>query len=121
MARNRLFNIHFAPAATTGAAAVAPPATAPAAVGVITAPQAAITFAGAPAAVMAAWKVLGVVIPAVAGSKLFPVALSLIVGMCIYGLSEKPATWRERVLGATLAFVNSFAIAATTLGIATTL
>ncbi len=73
MALNPLFNIARAEATPPGSlAARAAPAAAPTAVGVITAQQSAITFAGAPAAVTVVWKVLGLAIPAVATSKGLP-------------------------------------------------
>jgi len=120
MAHNPLFNIARAEATPPGSlAARAAPASAPTAVGVITAQQSAITFAGAPAAVTVVWKVLGLAIPAVATSKVFPIALSLAVGMLIYWQSATFTSRRDKVLGFVFAFINSFAIAAATLGIDT--
>jgi hypothetical protein len=65
------------------------------------------------------WKVLGLAIPAVATSKVFPIALSLAVGMLIYWQSATFTSRRDKVLGFVFAFINSFAIAAATLGIDT--
>ncbi|MBI1872777.1 MAG: hypothetical protein HYZ58_12740 [Acidobacteria bacterium] len=101
--------------------AVAPPAVPPAAqaVGVITTQQSAITFAGAPAAVTVVWKVLGLAIPAVAASTLFAIVLSLAVGMLIYWQSATFISKKDKIAGFVFAFINSFAIAAATLGINT--
>lgn len=90
------------------------------AVGVITGPQATLTFTGAPIAVTLVWQVLGVGVPALARQTLVPIGLSLVVGMLIYWQSARTATTRERVTGLVLAIINSFAIAAATLGIHTT-
>jgi hypothetical protein len=114
MADNRFFNIASTPTtreATQPAAATS--------VGVITTQQSALTFAGAPTAVTIVWKVLGLAIPAVATSKLFPIILSLVVGMLIYWASATSTTKRDKILGFVFAFINSFAIAAATLGIDT--
>jgi hypothetical protein len=94
----------------------APPATS---VGVITAQQSVITFAGAPAAVTLMWKVLAMAVPSLASAKLLAVGLSLAVGMLIYWQSA-PVTGirREKVSGFLFALINSFAIAAAALGIA---
>jgi hypothetical protein len=120
MAHNPLFNIARAEATPPGSlAARAAPAAALSPVGVITAQQTAITFAGAPAAVTVVWKVLGLAIPAVATSRLFPIALSLAVGMLIYWQSATFTSRRDKILGFVFAFINSFAIAAATLGIDT--
>lgn len=91
-------------------------------VGVMTARQSAVTFAGAPVFVTLVWKVLGAAIPALAASKLCAVVLSVFVGIAIYAASETPGgTFREKMSGYFFAFINSFAIAGTVLGIDTTL
>lgn len=96
-----------------------PAAPAPTSVGVITAQQSVITFAGAPAAVTLMWKVLALAIPSLASAKLLAVGLSLAVGMLIYWQSA-PVTGirREKISGFLFALINSFAIAAAALGIA---
>lgn len=90
-------------------------------VGVISTPQSIVTFAGAPAAVTLMWKVIGVAIPSVASSKLFPVVIALVVGMLIHfaSASANNGTGREKALAAVFAFINSFAIAAAAIGIDT--
>ncbi len=109
MAHNPLFNIARAEATPPGSlASRAAPAAAASAVGVITAQQSAITFAGAPAAVTVVWKVLGLAIPAVATSRVFPIALSLAVGMLIYWQSATFTSRRDKILGFVFAFINSF-------------
>lgn len=90
------------------------------AVGVITGPQATLTFTGAPIAVTLVWKVLAVAFPALAREMLVPIVLSILVGMLIYWQSARGITTRERVTGFVLALINSFAIAAATLGIDST-
>jgi len=86
--------------------------------GVINAPQSAITFAGAPAVVTVVVKVLGVIVPGWGDSELLLVALSVIVGMLIYMNSNSTAvTLKEKFLSFIFALLNSFAIAAATLGI----
>ncbi len=90
------------------------------AVGVITGPQATLTFTGAPIAVTLVWKVLAVGIPALARQMMVPIVLSLLVGMLIYWQSARATTPREKVTGFVLALINSFAIAAATLGIDST-
>ncbi|HAA02605.1 MAG TPA: hypothetical protein DCE18_04450 [Syntrophobacteraceae bacterium] len=124
MADNRLFNISSALSAVVTpppGGEVQPPvsATTSTTTGVITAQQSAITFAGAPAAVTLVWKVTGYAVPALATSKLFPIVLSLVVGMLIYWQSATFTTRRDKVLGFVFALINSFAIAAATLGIDT--
>jgi hypothetical protein len=87
-------------------------------VGVITASQSAITFAGAPAAVTLVWKVIEQVFPSVGDSKVFPVTLALVIGLLIWWQTEPSgAQIKERVSGFLYALINSFAIAAATLGI----
>lgn len=122
MAENPLFNIigvltkrePAAPAAAPAQAALTP---APPAIGVITAQQSAITFAGAPAAVTLVWKVLGSAIVSLKSQLLFPIGLSLVLGMLIYWQSAAFNTRKEKVLGFVFALINSFAIAAAALGI----
>jgi hypothetical protein len=88
-------------------------------VGVITVPQSTITFAAAPVTVTLVWKVLCSVIPSLSTCLWFPIILSLIVGMLIYFKSESPQTKKDKFLGFCFALINSFAIAATALGINT--
>lgn len=125
---NRLFNISTTkvpasvavPSADVPGAQQSPatPASPLSLVGVISAPQSAITFAGAPAAVTLVWKVLGAAEPSLASSKLLAVALSLFIGLLIYWASAPvEGTSRDRIAGFLFALVNSFAIAAAVLGI----
>ena len=86
-------------------------------VGIVTTSQAAITFAGAPAAVIAVWKVAGSVVPIIATNYIFPVVLSLIIGMAIYYAAPAAGSRRAKIIGCFFALINSFAIAAATLGI----
>jgi hypothetical protein len=89
---------------------------------VTTTSQATITFAGAPAAITLVWRVLSTVIPGIASGTAFPIVLSIVVGMAIYYFSApQPAENRQKALNFLFAFINSFAIAATTLGINSTL
>jgi len=89
--------------------------------GVINTHQSTITFAGAPVLVTIIWKVVGLVFPAVSTNVIFPVALSLIIGMLIYWQSAPTgATVKDKILGFTFALLNSFAIAAAVLGIDST-
>jgi len=130
MAGNQLFNIPTALAAPSIEVPVSPAAALPAAVpaalapapsnsvGVITAQQSAITFAGAPAAVTLVWKVIGVAAPSLASSKLLPIVLSIAVGMLIYWQSAPVGgKRREKITGFAFALINSFVIAAAALGI----
>lgn len=137
MAKSNLFNIAVSPhisAQQAAAALAATPAAAPAtlaapsatpavagptAVGVITAQQSVITFAGAPTAVIIVWKVLSVAFPILASSKLIPIGLSLLVGILIWWQSATGTTKKEKFFGFVFAMINSFAIAAATLGIDT--
>lgn len=119
---NQLFNIENVP--NTGIArsdsipGIPPQSTS---VGVISAQQSAITFAGAPAAVTLVWKVLGAIDPAWGNSKPLAIGLSLIVGMFIYWQSAPiDGTTREKTIGFVFALINSFAIAAAALGISST-
>jgi hypothetical protein len=87
-------------------------------IGVINANQSAITFAGAPVLVSIIWKIVGLVFPSILETTIFPVSLSLIVGMLIYWQSAPTgASTKEKMLGFTFALLNSFAIAAAVLGI----
>ncbi|MGO9482077.1 MAG: hypothetical protein ACLP05_09905 [Candidatus Kryptoniota bacterium] len=114
MIKSRLFNIMVPMPASDGKAA--PHAT----IGIINASQSTVTFAGAPGVITIVWKVLGLLYPALSKSYLLPVGLSLVVGMLIYWQSAPSgATAKDRILGFTFALLNSFAIAATVLGIST--
>lgn len=87
-------------------------------IGIITTRQSTITFAGAPVFVTLVWKVLGAAVPSLAASKLCALVLSVVVGVAIYIASETPGeTFREKFNGLFFALINSFAIAATVLGI----
>jgi predicted anti-sigma-YlaC factor YlaD len=88
---------------------------------VTTTSQATLTFAGAPAAVTLVWKVLSTMIPAIASGTAFPIILSLVVGMVIYASAPQPTETRQKTFNFFFALINSFAIAATTLGISSTL
>ncbi len=140
MAANSLFNIpRAAPAqvevpspaaaAAGGAVLAALPAAAPApatpapsnSVGIITAQQSAITFAGAPAAVTLVFKVIGVASPTLGSSKLLLIGLSILVGMLIYWqTAPSEGTGKQKFAGFFFALINSFAIAAAALGIDST-
>jgi uncharacterized membrane protein SirB2 len=88
--------------------------------GVINAPQAVLTFAGAPAAVTIVMKVIESINMEWGTSKLLIVLLSLFVGMLIYWNSSSSAqTRKEKFLSFSFALLNSFAIAAASLGINT--
>ena len=88
--------------------------------GVINAPQAVLTFAGAPAAVTIVMKVIEAINAEWGTSKLLIVLLSLFVGMLIYWNSSSSAqTRKEKFLSFSFALLNSFAIAAASLGINT--
>jgi len=120
MADNSLFNISSAASAkSTGMGPSSVPRGESGALGIITAQQSVITFTGAPAAVTVMWKVLGLAIPAVASSTLFPITVSLIVGMLIYWQSATFMNRKDKILGFVFALINSFTIAATTPGINT--
>lgn len=88
---------------------------------VTTTSQATLTFAGAPAAVTLVWKVLSTMIPSIAVGTTFPIILSLIVGMVIYASAPQPREARQKAFNFFFALINSFALAATTLGISSTL
>jgi hypothetical protein len=88
---------------------------------VTTTSQATLTFAGAPAAVTLVWKVLSTAIPSIASGTAFPIILSLVVGMVIYASAPQPAETRQKAFNFFFALINSFALAATTLGISSTL
>jgi len=135
---NQLFNITTIPAALAASpvsapavdavpappvpAALAPAAASPPAsatsVGVISTQQSAITFAGAPTAVMLVGKVLGAAAPSWGNSKVLAIVLSVIVGMLIYWQSAPvDGTKKEKIIGFAFALINSFVIAAAALGI----
>ncbi len=96
---------------------VAPPAVL---TGVINARQSAITFGGAPVLVTSMWRVLGAAVPSLGESKLLAVGLSIFVGIVIYAMSVQPSgSTGEKILAYLYAFINSFVIAATVLGIDT--
>ena len=87
---------------------------------VINAPQSALTFAGAPAAVTVVMRVLGATVPAWGESKLLLLGLSLLIGLVIYwSTAPTGLTTKDKVLGVVFAVINSFAIAAAALGIDT--
>ena len=88
---------------------------------VTTTSQATLTFAGAPAAVTLVWKVLATMIPSIASGTAFPIILSIVVGMVIYASAPQPTETRQKAFNFFFALINSFALAATTLGISSTL
>jgi hypothetical protein len=117
--KDKLFNINITlpPSYSTLKDGEAPAVT----VGVINTHQSAITFAGAPVLVTIIWKVVGSVFPAISANMIFPVVLSLIIGMLIYWRSAPTgATMKDKILGFIFALLNSFAIAASVLGINST-
>ena len=118
MAKSKLFNIEVkAPfhGMSLKDGDVAPPAVL---TGVIHAKQSAITFGGAPVLVTIMWKVLGAAVPSLGESKLLALGLSIFVGIVIYAMSVQPSgSTREKILAYLYAFINSFVIAATVLGI----
>lgn len=128
---NPIFNINTSGRSETpgsppiGAAAGVPDGTPPpeqpgAAVGVITTPQSAITFAGAPAIVITISKVLGPILPNMGKPEILPIILSIAIGMLIYWASAPVnGETREKVTGFGFALINSIAIAAAALGIST--
>jgi len=88
--------------------------------GVINAPQSALTFAGAPALVTLVVRVIGAINAHWGDSKTLVVGLSLLVGMLIYWNTHSTArTLKKRVMSFTFALLNSFVIAAASLGINT--
>ena len=89
----------------------------------INVPQATLTFAGAPAAVTIVVKVLSVAFPTstlATNPQPLLVGLSLLVGLLIY-LSTAPShlAFKDKTIGFLFALINSFVIAAATLGIDT--
>jgi len=91
----------------------------PTSMGIINAPQSALTFAGAPTAVTLVVKVLSAGIPFLKDySQSLLIILSLLIGMLIYWQSAgTPTTNKEKSLDFTYGLINSFAIAAAALGI----
>ncbi|HET9907039.1 MAG TPA: hypothetical protein VFQ23_10370 [Anaerolineales bacterium] len=89
----------------------------------ISVPQATLTFAGAPAAVTIVVKVLSVAFPSstlATNPQTLLVGLSLLVGLLIYwSTAPTGQNTKDKVLGVVFALINSFAIAAATLGIET--
>jgi hypothetical protein len=88
---------------------------------VTTTSQATLTFAGAPAAVTLVCSVLSTIIPTIVSGPAFPVILSLIIGMAIYATAPQPKGARHKTINFFFALINSFAIAATTLGLSSNL
>jgi hypothetical protein len=87
--------------------------------GTINSAPSVITFAGAPFAVTLVWKVLGAVYQPLLTMKWIPLLLSLLIGTLIYLASASSGnTPNKKALGLVFALINSFAIAATVLGIA---
>ena len=87
----------------------------------INVPQATLTFAGAPATVTIVVKVLSIAFPSLSNnSQPLMVGLSLLVGLLIYwGTAPSGQTTKAKILGVVFALINSFVIAAATLGIDT--
>ena len=121
MSRNKLFNI-IVPLSPNHAMLKDEAGASPSvAVGVINSNQSAITFAGAPVLVTIVWKIVGMMAPSIMDSIVFPVALSLAIGMLIYWQSApKGTSTKDIILGFIFALLNSFAIAAAVLGIQST-
>jgi hypothetical protein len=118
MSRTELFNVNVPDLPDAQASSLETGRT----IGIITTKQSAITFAGAPVFVTLIWKVLGAAVPSLGTSKLCALVLSVVVGLAIYVASEPPGgDFRDRFAGFLFAFINSFAIAATVLGINTTM
>ena len=102
---NRYFNITPQEAAATPS--------------VINVPQATLTFAGAPAAVTLMIKVLDATLN-INDTKPLILGLSLLIGLLIYwNTAATGETPKAKILGVLFAIINSFAIAAATLGIDT--
>jgi hypothetical protein len=89
----------------------------PVSVGLINSGPGVLTFATAPAAVVTVWKVLGMAYLNIGNSVMFPIVLSLVVGMAIYYTAPATGDRAAKFRGFVFAFINSFAIAATALGI----
>jgi len=107
-----------APAPVAAPAAEATATSPASSVGIITAQQSVITFAGAPAAVTLVSQVIEKVEPSWGNLKILVVVLSLIVGILIYWQSTPVnGTKKEKIIGFVFALINSFAIAAAALGI----
>lgn len=103
--------------------AVTPPSSAPEpkdTIGVFLTPQSLVTFPVASAALILMWKVLIVVFPEWGPSKLVPLIGAFVLGMFIYYISlpENPPR-RLKIVGAGIALLNSFFLAASALGIQT--
>lgn len=87
-------------------------------VGVFVTLQSVVTFPVATAAVTTIWKVLGTVQPSWNSSKLVPLIIALVIGLLIYLATVSHGTdFRQKILEAGVAFINTFTIAAAALGI----
>ncbi len=88
-------------------------------VGVFTTPQSFLTFSGSTAAVTIISNVLtGVGVIGANNKGWWMLMLSFAVGAIIYiGTVSSGTTWRQKVLEATVAIINTFTIAAAVLGV----
>jgi hypothetical protein len=89
-------------------------------IGVFLTPQSLVTFPVASATLVGMWKVLIAVFPGWGPSKLVPFVGAFVLGMFIYYISlpENPPG-RLKIVGAGVAVLNSFFLAASALGIQT--
>jgi len=86
--------------------------------GVINSQQSTITFVGAPTIITVVSQVLQSAGVAVASNKLALILFSLVLGMLIYWASSPVVgKLKDKLIGAVFALLNSFAIAATVLGL----
>jgi|ERR1041385_9312848 len=90
-------------------------------VGVFTTSQSLVTFPVASSLVTIIWKVLGRAVESTWAKKDFvALIVALVIGLTIYSISEvKGASRREKITGFVISLANSFALAATALGIDT--
>jgi hypothetical protein len=87
-------------------------------VGIFTTPQSLVTFPVATAAVTTIWKVLGAVQPSWSDKKLVPLIVALVIGLLIYLVTVSQGTdFRQKLVEAGVAIINTFTIAAAALGI----
>lgn len=109
------------PSPPPGSGGGAPAPTDGNAVGVFTSPQAVVTFPAASGLITVVWKVLGQVNTGWGTNKLVPFVLALIVGLLIYLQTETPGVKpKDKIIGFGFALLNSVTLAATALGINTT-
>jgi hypothetical protein len=117
-----LVNVAAAPAGGAGAPQPGAPAAAGNTIGVFTTTQSVLTFPVASGVVTIIWQVIGGVFPSWGKKPVVALVIALLMGTLIWAVSTtRGQSTRDKLIGGAIAIINSFSLAATALGIHSTL